>query len=366
MASDNKNIRQFPPTDFAAASFIDPFKEISRSKSKNKRAGNCTPGSLITTISLSRNRSTSSAIASISPSSTETSTLLRTDKQTGVAEQFYPFSTAFALEAGYIPLDSASPGSTSSSDDSDGGVALTPLTGETANIEQRTSLDGGVDTFGNSAIGTSKLCTQFDLFCWHTTLTSVPASIPFTYSPVSATRSASVEGSIHSFRPLEDLGEEWNVETLRDMTDVVRDALNRGSFPTQEMEVLSEILRVFLIDEQSTQRAPDLSIIIESRVDKCIEAINKTNSSIMADAPRFHEILMRASSLQHKWQARFKDKYFSIDNERIKDMKKMGALRDMTLNSAGWKNKQLWTVTDIQRSLLISAKEGDLGFQPGT
>jgi hypothetical protein len=192
------------------------------------------------------------------------------------------------------------------------------------------------------------------------------APIPFVNSPVPITRSASVEGSIRSFRSVDDLGDDWNIDTLREMADVVREALRMGSIPIGEVEILSEILTVLLIDEQAMYNAVDLNLIALTYFDKLLEAIiSKTTKDT---DPRLQAIHTRATSLQHRWQQRFKEKYFSIDDHRINDMRHR-ALRDLTpnlslpINLEDWKiGNQLWLVAKNEP---ISHKEGDLGFEPG-
>jgi hypothetical protein len=195
---------------------------------------------------------------------------------------------------------------------------------------------------------------------------SQTAPIPFVNSPASITRSASVEGSVRSFRSVDDLGDDWNVETLREMTDVVREALRTGFIPKGEMEILSEILTVLLIDEQAMHNAVDLNCIALTYFDKVLEAImSKSAKDIAAEEPHYQEIHAKATSLQHRWQQRFKERYFSIDEYRINDMRSR-ALRDLTLNLPtnleDWKPEQLWLVT---KSEPISHKEGGLGFESG-
>lgn len=187
-------------------------------------------------------------------------------------------------------------------------------------------------------------------------------------SPASITRSASVEGSVRSFRSIDVLGDEWNIDTLREMTDVVREALRTGFIPTGEMEILCEILTVLLIDEQAMHNAVSLNCIALTYFDKALEAImSKSTKDIAADEPRYQEIHAKATSLQHRWQQRFKERYFSIDEYRINDMRSR-ALRDLSLNlpidleHLRDLEGQLWLVT---KSEPISHKEGDLGFESG-
>jgi chemotaxis regulatin CheY-phosphate phosphatase CheZ len=152
------------------------------------------------------------------------------------------------------------------------------------------------------------------------------------------------------------------------MTDAVRQALRKGSIPNGELEILAEILTVLLIDEQAVQNAVDLNCIALTYFDRLLEAIiSRTSKEIAANEPQFEEIHAKAATLQHRWQQRFKERYFSIDGYRIKDMRSR-ALRDLTLNlSMDLEHLRdlegkLWLVS---RNEPISHKEGDLGFETG-
>ncbi|KAE9374716.1 hypothetical protein N431DRAFT_405640 [Stipitochalara longipes BDJ] len=177
------------------------------------------------------------------------------------------------------------------------------------------------------------------------------------------TRSASVAASIQSFRSAEYMNDEWDTETLREMTDVVREALQLGSIPSANLEILSEILKALLIDEQNQSTAVGIDVIALTYFDKTLDAIlSHTNQNIAIAEASIQEIFSRATSLQHKWQQRFKERYFTIDDIRLKHMKD-GALQGLSLNVGDWKTEQIWSVIYNQP---ISNQQGDLGFEVGS
>ncbi|PMD43587.1 hypothetical protein L207DRAFT_564238 [Hyaloscypha variabilis F] len=187
--------------------------------------------------------------------------------------------------------------------------------------------------------------------------------IPFTTSPAQVTRSASIAASVQSFKSTDFANDEWNTETLREMTDVVREALQSGSIPSVHLEILSEILKALLIDEQSQSTAVGIDLIALTYFDKTLDAIlSHTSRNIAIAEPRSQEVFLRATSLQHKWQQRLKERYFTIDDIRIKDMKER-ALRGLSLNVADWRTDQMWSVTSNKP---ISLQQGDLGFEVGS
>jgi hypothetical protein len=64
------------------------------------------------------------------------------------------------------------------------------------------------------------------------------------------TRSTSIAASVESYRSVQSTEDDWNIETLREMTDVVREALQLGSLPSAPLEILSEILKALLFDSR--------------------------------------------------------------------------------------------------------------------
>jgi len=210
------------------------------------------------------------------------------------------------------------------------------------------------------------------------------------------TRTVSFAASIQSFKSAELTNDEWNTETLREMTDVIREAVELGSIPSTHLDILSEILRALLIDELSQVTAVSIDLIALTYFDKTLDAIlsHAARNIAIAD-PSIQGILSRATSLQHKWQQRFKERYetyepnnllytrgsfhlpnslhtmeqkmltsssyFTIDDVRIKDMWER-ALQGLSLSAEDWKADQVWLATYHEP---ISHQQGDLGFEVG-
>ena len=191
--------------------------------------------------------------------------------------------------------------------------------------------------------------------------------MPIADSPASITRSVSIQGSVRSSKSYEELDEEWNAETLFEMTNVVREALKYLRIPNAESEALANILKYMLIDEQ-TPTEVSLKLISYCRLDKLLEDLHSFRDRMIKEnrdseiGQRFDEVLGRASSLEYKWQQRFKTAYFSLDSERIKDMMKNGSLQDLVLNPMYKKGLDIWKVNSNKG---FADKEGDLGFHAG-
>jgi hypothetical protein len=123
------------------------------------------------------------------------------------------------------------------------------------------------------------------------------------------TRSTSIAASVKSYRSIQSTEDDWNIETLREMTDVVREALQLRSALGAHVETLSEILKALLFDEHTKRFAVSLDLIALTYLDKTLDAIVSETTKNMAE-PSIQEIFSRATSLRHKWQQRFKEKYF--------------------------------------------------------
>jgi hypothetical protein len=114
---------------------------------------------------------------------------------------------------------------------------------------------------------------------------------------------------MRSYRSVEYTDDDWNFETLREMTDLVREALPLGSIPSASLEILSEILKALLIDEQGQINAVDLDMVALTYFDKTLDTIlSQTTKNIAAAEPSVQELFSRATSLQHRWQQRFKER----------------------------------------------------------
>lgn len=143
---------------------------------------------------------------------------------------------------------------------------------------------------------------------------------------------------------------------LLELSDTARATLKISSIPGKDLETLDTILEVMLADELSSQ-ATELSVIARSRFDKLIEEL-VTDKKHLTGSPRLADIISKASSLQHKWQQRFKAAYFSIDEDRLKEMKDDGALHDVVPEQGDRKVPHIWRV--VRRTPMM-----DSDIKPG-
>jgi hypothetical protein len=114
---------------------------------------------------------------------------------------------------------------------------------------------------------------------------------------------------MQSYRSYDCAEDDWNIETLREMTDLVREALPLGSIPSASVETLSEILKALLIDEQGLSNTVGLDTVALTYFDKTLDAIlSQTTRNTALAEPGIQELFLRATSLQHRWQQRFKER----------------------------------------------------------
>ncbi len=116
-----------------------------------------------------------------------------------------------------------------------------------------------------------------------------------------------------------------------------------------------------LEDEHGGLEPIPLSTIDNCRLDKLFQEMRKFADVFPKDR-RFDEVIGRVNFLEARWQRRFKQKWFDIDKERLKEMKQYGSLRGMTLNPGERTNHDTWLIND--RSL-DGYREGELRFKPG-
>jgi hypothetical protein len=334
MASSDKYDDPPPPySPFAELNFQDPFTSveggignlsISTPPLRTHAFSNANSSISVQSSNLDQDIDStaasrrSSATSPVSPISRECSPLKSSDLKDNGEDIIVPAMSLSSKGSDLVfssldlgPLgDLERPKSSGSSESLDPDITPRP-TSRIGDNERTASLDGGADLLKSHGMA-PRLCKSLSQCTRQTWNVNhwFPAPIPFSTSPASMTRSVSVTGSsIQSFRSVDDL-DEWNIETLRDMTDVVREALRMGSIPNAETEILSEILTAFLVDEQTMQSAVDINLIALTYFDKLLDAIiNHISQDIAEEEPRLLEIQSRARSLQHRWQQRFKEKY---------------------------------------------------------
>jgi hypothetical protein len=79
-------------------------------------------------------------------------------------------------------------------------------------------------------------------------------------------------------------------------------------------------------------------------------------------SPRSRVDTLMAERLQRLWMARFREKYFNIDQIRHQSLSKTGRLKDVMFNDAATDSWDFW---QAEGSKTLSGLESNLQFKPG-
>jgi hypothetical protein len=177
---------------------------------------------------------------------------------------------------------------------------------------------------------------------------------------LSITRSVSRDESVTEDGQNHD---GWDATTLLEFSDALRQVLRESAIPEHKLSDLDALLGLMLADERSSDRAVDLGVIVHARWDKLLEDL--LNYQMLENSnsdDQIQELVAKASSLEHRWQQRFKTEYFVIDDRRLTILKTgEGILRDVVLDPDR-KDGLTWVV---RKTNPIAQHPGDLCFKPG-
>jgi hypothetical protein len=136
-----------------------------------------------------------------------------------------------------------------------------------------------------------------------------------------------------------------NAELLARMNNV-RLAWSPNKMTAQNVGLVGTFLKLLLAEEEGHNPISLASIFI-THLDQLVEEIiGFSDGELPRPGPRrwLHRL---ASALQFKWQRRFKEAYFSINENRIKEMKENGALRNIVPNVEGTTASDIWRAATI-------------------
>ncbi|KAH6610437.1 hypothetical protein Trco_000457 [Trichoderma cornu-damae] len=149
---------------------------------------------------------------------------------------------------------------------------------------------------------------------------------------------------------------------LLELSDDVRSHLLRDASLGPRAEVVKRALRELVRDEGGGMPALDFAIIRNARLDKLVAdmlALGHQQASLHL-RPRIDTVM--AERLQRLWMARFREKYFNIDEIRHLGLSKAGRLRDVIFNDTATDTWQLWQAKKCET---LSELEWNLQFEPG-
>ncbi|PQE16756.1 YDG SRA domain-containing protein [Rutstroemia sp. NJR-2017a BBW] len=146
---------------------------------------------------------------------------------------------------------------------------------------------------------------------------------------------------------------------LLEISDSIRQQLRQDVFPMHDIQLLD-----LLIDDLLSGDTP-IEIIARARLDKIIdEILQHVKQNFLNQEPAFQEVMRKAASLQAHWLHTFKEKYHTMDAERLKIMKVSGCLHNMEMSFDDAKkiDGPQWQATKIET---FSEMEANEHFEPG-
>ena len=151
--------------------------------------------------------------------------------------------------------------------------------------------------------------------------------------------------------------EKVRTNVILDLTDKFRAAQKANPPFNNVTEDLADLLNL-LIESENSNRRLAFSTIETSRLDKLLNELIDLKGN---DSARITDLLRCASALKRKWQIRFGEKYFAIDEIRLAHLLAKGALYRISISSPS-PDLQKWHVTLPSPG---SENPGALHFLPG-
>ncbi|KAL7946309.1 PUA-like domain-containing protein [Trichoderma barbatum] len=133
---------------------------------------------------------------------------------------------------------------------------------------------------------------------------------------------------------LESKNKRLNEPKLLELSDDIRSHLVEDASLGPRAEVVKRALRELVRDESSAIPVMEFAIIQNARLDKLLSDMLTVGHQQASFHLRPRIDIVTAERLQRLWMARFREKYFNIDQTRHLGLSKTGALKDIWLNLA--------------------------------
>ncbi|KAM5375905.1 hypothetical protein ACJZ2D_005695 [Fusarium nematophilum] len=174
--------------------------------------------------------------------------------------------------------------------------------------------------------------------------------------PLSAIGSAAYT---NSSRPTRAAGVDQDY--LLELCDAVRANLDEGRLGPRWEEAMG-FLAAVLRDETEGKPVIEFETIQNSRLDILLSDILDPENQTSQLPARFATDIQLAERLQRRWRARFKEAYFTIDQDRYCDLPRTGRLKDVAMNLKSTKPEERWRASGSET---LSELEDDRKFKPG-
>ncbi|KAL6698845.1 PUA-like domain-containing protein [Trichoderma pleuroticola] len=127
---------------------------------------------------------------------------------------------------------------------------------------------------------------------------------------------------------LDSRNKRLNESKLLELSDDIRFHLNEDASLGPRAGVIKRALRELVKDESSIMPAMDFAIVQNARLDKLLSDILTLGHQQASSHLRPRIDIVMAERLQRLWMARFREKYFNIDQIRQQNLSSTGILKD--------------------------------------
>lgn len=179
---------------------------------------------------------------------------------------------------------------------------------------------------------------------------------------------------IHSRNPLSVLGSSLTLQEhslpsndgldndlLLDLSDSVRAGLGDRRILGPRWEEAMGFLTAVLKDETSGSSMIDFGTIQNARLDKLLSDIINPGNRPSPLPTRFRDDVIMVEKLQRQWRARFKELYFTVDQDRYLILSRTGRLRDVEMSSSSQMDQRLWTTRTFETLSEFEGNQFDVG-----
>ncbi|KAK1245059.1 hypothetical protein MKX08_004688 [Trichoderma sp. CBMAI-0020] len=145
-----------------------------------------------------------------------------------------------------------------------------------------------------------------------------------------------------------------NEPKFLELSDDIRTHLLEGASLGDSAEIIKRTVRELVRDESGAIPVLDFATIQNARLDKLLSDMLTLGHQQALLSPRSRIDTLMAERLQRLWMARFREKYFNIDQIRHQNLSKTGRLKDIMFNDVATNNWDLWQA-EGSREEVISA-----------
>ncbi|KAM0462835.1 hypothetical protein ACHAPV_003660 [Trichoderma viride] len=153
-----------------------------------------------------------------------------------------------------------------------------------------------------------------------------------------------------------------NEPKLLELSDDIRAHLLEGASLGDSAEIIKRTVRELVRDESGAIPVLGFATIQNARLDKLLSDMLTLGHQQALLSPRSRVDTLMAERLQRFWMARFREKYFNIDQIRHQNLSKTGRLKDIMFNDEATDSWDLWQAEGTET---LSGFESNLQFKPG-